>query len=254
MEDIDNLLIEHLSDLGVRENGVLLVHSALRALGKIENSAEKVIQALLNILGKHGTLMMPALSFATVYPENPYFNVLTSPACVGALPEYFRQREGTLRSLHPTHSVCATGKYAQEILRDHHLDQTPCGAHSPFHKLPHYQGHILFLGCGLAPNTSMHGIEELSEPTYLYGDVTEYEMTDANGQVFKMAMRNHNFKGCRQRYDRLEQLLDADSLHSGKILDADCHLVEAEAMWDVAQQKLQQEPLFFVDRKDGSAI
>lgn len=251
MKNLDEALIADLHTLGIHENGVLLVHSSLRSLGKFEDSAERVIQALLNVLGENGTLLMPALSFATVYPKQPYFNVLTSPACVGALAEYFRTREGTIRSLHPTHSVCAIGKYAHEIINSHELDQTPCGINSPFYKLPEYQGQILFLGCGMRPNTSMHAIEELSEPPYLLAGVTEYELTDGQGHVHKMAMRNHHFVGWRQRYERLAQLLDADVLQTGKVLEADCHLVEAEPMWAVAHAKLQREPLFFVDKLAG---
>jgi aminoglycoside 3-N-acetyltransferase len=252
MKNIVDLVSEHLQALGVREHGVLLVHSSLRSLGKIENAAETLIQALLDALGKHGTLLLPALSYETVGKEHPYFNVRTTPSCVGALSEYFRQREGTLRSIHPTHSVCAIGKQAQEILRDHQYDKTPCGVNSPFHKLPHYKGQILFLGCGLRPNTSMHGIEELSEPPYLFNEMVKYEITDANAQVFKMAVRRHSFKGWIQRYDRLEGILNNDALRTGKVLEAECHLVEADVMWLAAHEKLELDPLYFVERENDN--
>ena len=235
--------------LGVRENGVLLVHASLRSLGKVDGGAETIIRALLHVLGERGTLLFPALSFNAVSPTHPFFDVRKTPSCVGALPEYFRQREGTQRSIHPTHSVCGVGGKAQELLGDHYKDTTPCGQNSPFHKLPHYEGQILFIGCGLKPNTSMHGIEELSEPPYLYGDMSEYEITDEAGKVFKMPVHNHNFKGWIQRYDRLAQVLDDTALHTGKVLNADCYLVETPRMWVVAHEKLKENPLFFVDRE-----
>jgi len=216
-------------------------------LGKVEGGAEAVIRALLDVLGKDGTLLFPALSFRDVTTDTPYFDVRKTPSCVGALPEYFRQREGTQRSLHPTHSVCGVGKRASEILSGHENDTTPCGTNSPFYKLPQYDGQILFLGCGLRPNTSMHGIEELSEPPYLYDDLLDYKMTDTDGQTFMMTIRRHNFAGWVQRYDRLEQVLN---VQTGKILDADCHLVEASAMWSAAYEKLKLDPLFFVDREN----
>ena len=235
--------------MGIRENAVLLVHSSLRSLGKLEGGAETVVQTLLDVLGKDGTLLFPALSFKDVTLDHPYFDVRETPSCVGALPEYFRQHEGTERSLHPTHSVCGVGKYAKELLSGHENDKTPCGSNSPFHKLPHYQGKILFLGCGLRPNTSMHAIEELSEPPYLYDDLLDYQMTDTEGRAFTMTIRRHNFAGWEQRYDRLNQVLDGDNLRTGKVLDADCHLVEASAMWSAVHEKLKQDALFFVDRE-----
>ena len=91
----------------------------------------------------------------------------------------------------------------------------------------------------------MHAIEELSEPPYLLGDDTTYEIKDSDGTVFEMPVRNHNFDGWAQRYDRLEQILD---IHTGNVLAAECHLVEASAMWQAAHDKLKDDPLFFVDR------
>jgi aminoglycoside 3-N-acetyltransferase len=236
-----------LRNLGIREHGILLVHSSLRSLGKIEGSAEMIIQALLDVLGERGTLLFPALSYKTVTAENPFFDVRKTPSCVGALTEYFRQREGTQRSIHPTHSVCGIGVEALNILSGHVNDTTPCGPNSPFHKLPHYNGQILFIGCGLGPNTSMHAIEELSEPPYLYGDMLDYTVTNQHGKVSTMSIRRHNFNGWIQRYDRLAQILDENALHTGKVLDADCHLIETAAMWPLAHQKLSEDPLFFVD-------
>lgn len=237
------------ANLGIRERGVLLVHSSLRSLGNIDGGAETVICALLEVLGKYGTLLMPALSYRTVTSEQPYFDVRTTPSCVGALTEYFRQRKGTQRSIHPTHSVCGVGALANELLGGHENDTTPCGPNSPFHKLPHHNGQIMFIGCGLRPNTSMHAIEELSEPPYLYSDILDYTVMDQHGEVSTMSIRRHNFNGWLQRYDRLAQILNRSFVREGKVLDADCYLVESPAMWTAAHQKLKSNPLFFVDHE-----
>ena len=235
--------------LGVREGSVLLVHAALRSLGSVEGGAETVVLALLKALGHNGTLLFPALSYRTVTSERPYFDIRHTPSCVGALPEYFRQRRGTWRSAHPTHSVCGVGHLAETLLQDHDLDTTPCGPNSPFHKLPHHNGQILLLGCGLRPNTSMHAIEELTEPPYLFADVLSYVITDAKGRIYTMPIRRHNFDGWIQRYDRVAQVLDSNALRTGKVLAADCHLIEAQALWEAVHQKLQQDALFFVNRE-----
>ena len=50
-------------DLGVRLGGVLLVHASLRSLGPLDGGAETVVLSLLEALGPHGTLLMPALSY-----------------------------------------------------------------------------------------------------------------------------------------------------------------------------------------------
>jgi aminoglycoside 3-N-acetyltransferase len=238
-----------LLDLGVIRGGTLLVHASLKSLGELEGGPETIIQALLDAVGCDGTLMMPALSYATVNKANPYFDQRNTPSCVGALPEYFRKREGTLRSVHPTHSVSACGRNARKILGDHHLDTTPCGPHSPFRRLREIGGQILMLGCGMCPNTSMHAIEEVAEVPYLLKDkLDDYNITLENGSAINMSVRRHNFTGhYLQRYDRLEPLLSGNAIKTGMVLEASCHLMDCSLMWKMALDKMHDSPFHFVD-------
>jgi aminoglycoside 3-N-acetyltransferase len=244
-------LTDDLLALGVRPGGVLLVHSSLRSLGPLPDGAETAVQGLLETLGPQGSLLMPALSYASVGAGTPFFDARATLSCVGALPEYFRTRPGTLRSVHPTHSVSGVGRLANDLLDEQIRSTTPCGPCSPFAKLPEVNGQILFLGCGLRPNTSMHAIEERVEPPYLYGEVIEYQVTLADGSRQTMRVRSHNFKGWVQRYDRVSQVLAAPELRQGKVLQADCWLVEAAALWPAALGAYRQNPLYFVDPQAG---
>lgn len=238
-----------LVELGVRPGGVLLVHSSLKSLGKVAGGAETVVQALIGVLGDQGTLLMPALSYLHVGPDQPHFDARQTPSNVGALPEYFRTRPGTRRSVHPTHSVCALGRLAHSLLSAHWQDHTPCGSHSPFHAMRRLNGQVLFLGCGLRPNTSMHAVEEMVEPPYLLGETVLYHCRTEAGKSVEMAVRRHNFQGYEQRYDRLEPLLTPQQLRQGTLLQAHCHLVECAAMWDAALKALRADPLHFVQAR-----
>ena len=133
-----------------------------------QGGAETVVRGLLEAIGPEGTLLMPALTYASVSPEQPVFDVEKTPCCVGAIPEHFRRRPGTRRSIHPTHSVCGIGPRAAYLLGEHHLDKTPCGPHSPFQRLREVKGQIVMLGCGIGPNTSMHAMEECFGVPYLF--------------------------------------------------------------------------------------
>jgi len=236
-----------LLELGVQPGGVLLVHSSLRSLGPQAGGAEAVIAGLREALGPYGTLLLPALSYASVSPDQPIFDQRQTPSCVGALAEYFRTRPGTLRSLHPTHSICGVGPLAGELLAGHELDSTPVGPHSAFARLPGAQGQILFLGCGMGPNTSMHGVEELVLPPYLFGGWSHYILKAADGREVAMPVHNHSFAGYEQRYERVAARLEAPDLRQGQVLQAACHLVEAAALWSAALRALRQDALFFVE-------
>lgn len=240
-----------LLNLGLRPGGLLLVHASLRSLGEVSGGAETFIQGLLSALGEGGTLLMPALTYEQTTPENPTFDVRQTPANVGIIPETFRKRPGTLRSVHPTHSVCAFGPLAAALLDPHLEDNTPCGPHSPFHTLPHHDGQILMLGCGLEPNTSIHAIEEQIVPPYLYDPPLEYTLTLANGATILKTYTPHNFRGWLQRYERIEHLLTAPALRRGAVLAAGAFLIESAALWEAALSALRADPLYFVQAEQG---
>ena len=241
-------IADDLRGLGVRPGGVLLVHSSLRSLGPVPGGAETVVQALLEALGPEGTVLMPALSYARVTPQQPVFDVCFTPSNVGALPEHFRKRVGTLRSLHPTHSVSGIGRLAAELLERHGEDRTPCGPRSLFHLLPEYAGQILMLGCGLRPNTSMHAIEELVAPPYLFGGPQTYRLIGWDGRATAAVYRTHGFREHRQRYDRVGDVLSEPELRRGEVMRARAHLIDAAALWPAALRALRRDPFFFVDR------
>jgi aminoglycoside 3-N-acetyltransferase len=248
MNDVVCRMAHDLTRLGVRRAGILLVHSSLKSLGTLPDGPQTAVEALLEALGSEGTLLMPALSYETVNVENPCFDVSNTPSCVGALTEFFRKRPGTMRSIHPTHSACGIGAAAGHILSEHYRDVTPCGKNSPYFKLKAEAGQILFLGCGLKPNTSMHAVEELVEPPYLYGGWVNYRIKLAESSETTMRVRRHGFKGWVQRYDRIETVMAGKGISAGKVLSADCFLLEASAFWREACKVLKEAPLFFVDR------
>ena len=243
-------LVDHLKRLGIKEGDNLLVHSSLKSLGKVVGGPQTVIQALIESIGNEGTLLMPALSYETVTKNQPIFKVTETPSCVGALTEFFRKRKGTIRSLHPTHSIAAIGQKAQFFVNDHEQDSTPVGSNSPLSKLKNNHGKILFIGCGLRPNTSMHGVEELANPEYLFNGDVIFTIANKNGMQKQYKHTTHGFKpkGWEQRYDRVKNVLNNEDLISGKVLEADCYLMDAKALWHKALSKLHKDPLYFVDK------
>lgn len=239
-------IVSDLRALGVREGDALLVHTAFSKLGK-GVSPDDVIDALIDAVGEKGTLILPALSWANVTKDDPVFDVNETPVCVGFLPEYFRRLPGVKRSVHPTHSCCAAGHDVEYFLGDHEKDDTPVGPNSPFRRLAERGGKILFLGCTTTPDTSVHGIEELVVPDYLYGDDIVYTITNNEGRTYTKKYHTHGFANTYQRYERAEQLLGKDEMSKGKVLQADCTLISAKALWKKVESALRKDPHFMVD-------
>ncbi len=226
----------------------ILVHSSLNAIGKFDNRCQIIIDTLLELLGSSGTLLMPALSYKSVTTENPLFDVAKSPSCVGGLTEYFRLLPESVRSLHPTHSVCGIGAKITFLLDQHIEDDTPCGLNSPFSKLKDIGGKILFLGCSLRSNTSMHAIEELCNPEYLFNSYVEYTIIDYSKKKYKKKYLSHDFTEYTQHYDRVLDILDEVDYSFAKVLNANCYLLDAAILYKKVYSKLKRNSLFFVEK------
>ncbi len=243
-------MVTDLRALGVRPGGALMVPTSYRAFGADRPSPDEIFDALEQAVGPDGTLLVPALS----YQQDPilHHDTRTTPSNVGYLAEYFRLHRAARRSLHPTHSVCATGAGVDEWLGGHELDRTPCGPNSPFRRILDRGGQILMLGCGLRPNTAMHAIEEVVGVPYALRGERTYAITDAQGVTRRQHHRCHDFGSMVQRYDRILDVPGgAEAVSTGLVLGAECHLIEAGRLFEVAKAAMMADPCVFVDDAPG---
>ena len=79
-----------------------------------------------------------------------------------------------------------------------------------------------------------------------------YILRDADGRETDRLSWQHDFDAGNgehyiQRYSRILPLLSSDELHRGKVLDADCVLMRARAVWQRGKEMLEREPFYFVD-------
>ncbi|MCI8633482.1 MAG: AAC(3) family N-acetyltransferase [Lachnospiraceae bacterium] len=230
-----------LRQLGVCAGDTLLVHSSMKALGT-NATPDAIIDALEEVLGEDGTLLMPALTYETVNTEHPVFESAKTLPCIGLLPTVFMQRPGTERSLHPTHSVCAKGRLAHTLTVRHAMDQTAVGPRSPFMLLPLYKGKLLFIGDILDKCTFMHGIEDLVKPPYIRPEFPATYMVDGEKREY---IGGHDF-GWGAEFQRIEELLEEPDLRKGKLLAANAYLIDTRALLAAAVYKMRCEPYAFV--------
>lgn len=247
---IKEKIVLGLERLGIKNGDNILVHSSLKSFGIKGLSPKCVCDALISAIGQNGTLILPTLTFAEVY-KTKVFDYKATPSCVGVISEFFRSNyQQAIRSMHPTHSTCSIGKLAKWFSEGQEKDDTPCGENSAFRKLPKVKGKIIFLGCSSKPNTSMHAIEELVRPPFLFGNKVEYTIIDKNQNVFKQSVFRHNFACTNfgQRYDRVKDLMPLNSIREGKIFDSGVIVYDAETMWNVALERMKEDNYYFVEK------
>lgn len=160
--------------LGVREGTTLLVHAALGGTGL---GAPALRDALVEVLGRDGTLVVPAFT-----PENsttstahlrqtagltadararflatmPAFDPARTPCPgMGRLAECVRRSPGAVRSGHPQTSFAALGARADELVKDHRAD-CHLGEDSPLGRLAAAGAEELMINVGFGVCTSFH--------------------------------------------------------------------------------------------------
>ncbi len=167
-------LAAELVALGVRPGSVLLVHSSLSSLGWVCGGALAVVQALRDVLGPDGTLVVPthtpdnsdpALWQHPPVPETwwpvirehmPAFDPARTPSrWMGQMAEVVRTWPGARRSDHPQVSFAAVGPQAAAVVAGHRLDDM-LGDSSPLGHVYDLDGDVLLIGVGHDSNTSLH--------------------------------------------------------------------------------------------------
>ncbi|NQU09683.1 AAC(3) family N-acetyltransferase [bacterium] len=144
--------------VGLQEGDSVIVHSSYRSLGEVAGGPATVIEALLDVIGPTGNLMLPTFNYTDPLPE-PFYDVDQTACRTGIIPELGRRRPDAVRSLHPTHSVAVVGPDAR-ALTDGHLETRAFGVGSPIDRLAGRGGKILLLGVGQTANSMIHVAEE----------------------------------------------------------------------------------------------
>ena len=130
--------------IGVTPGDILVLQSSYKGCGEIENGPDGLIDALMELLGKEGTLIMPAYNF-TQWTNHHYFDAIETPSEVGIITELFRQRKDVGRTIHPIHSLSVWGKHKTEFEA---LDyRSAFGENSIFARLIDYN--VLYATIGL---------------------------------------------------------------------------------------------------------
>lgn len=244
-----NGIVHALREVGVREGGILMVHSSLKSLGWVNGGAGAVIEALLQAIGPDGTLLMPTITGAATDAPNhpPIFDVIESPGWTGRLPETLRRWPGARRSWHPTHSVAALGPAAEHLLRDHHRSPTPCGWNTPYGRLIHEGGKVLFIGVTFDCCTLMHAFEEFAGVDYhMQKEPVDCVIIPPPGEGVRFTARLglHWWNPAAPRdFPAMEPALrEAGALTLGHAGPAPLRLLDARLAHDIVMAELKKNP------------
>ncbi|NLU41337.1 MAG: AAC(3) family N-acetyltransferase [Firmicutes bacterium] len=242
---------KQLSDIGLRSDDTVFVHSSMKAIGEVDGRADTVLDAFIEYLSD-GLLIFPTHTWRQINEQNNVFDPGTEPACVGILPNLFMRRPGVVRSLHPTHSVAALGRGAQEYVQGEEGWDTPCSRHGCYGKLYDMSAKVLFVGCSLKTNTILHGVEEWNGiPNRLTDTHQLLKIRTPDGRFIDRPLRRHYHPSgdVSHNYDKIEDaLLETGIARLGRIGDAKTYVCDARRMVDLVSSFLKRNPDLFLDQ------
>lgn len=135
-------------DLKLSNGDTVFIHSSIDQLN-LEFPFYRLLSLIRQTIGPEGTALFPTYPQASSYEflsGEKIFDVRKTPSYTGILTEFARRQRNALRSLHPTKSVCAIGRYARELTDTHQLSPYPYDQNSPYKKIVEYDGKIVGLG------------------------------------------------------------------------------------------------------------
>jgi aminoglycoside 3-N-acetyltransferase len=251
-----------LAELGIRSGDVILAHSSLRSIGWVCGGATAVAQALLDVIGPTGTLVVPACTAfnrdpsgwkdpgpppswkATIREHLPGFDRALSPSHgVGVIAERVRTWPGALRSGHPQTSFAALGQHAARIVEGHALE-SQLGDASPLARLEELNARVLLLGVGFDRCTAFHlGEYRVPSPPYRSNSCAAISPAGRRWVTYDaVALDASDFADLGRDFER-----QAGAVAIGRVGEATCRLFRLPAAVDFATK-------WFVSNRDRYTV
>ena len=244
-------LVSQFKAIGIEAGMDLQVHSSLKSIGSVEGGSDVIIDALLEVLGSEGTLMMSTVS-GNVNPNQPVFHVDHTPSTVGYLSNVFRKREGVVRSMHPVHSMAALGPKAVFFTEGHLESNTPWSGDSPYGKMMRNGVKLLFLGVNFACNTCMHALEIEARVPGLHTEKTStLYVFDSDNNM--QTIEHHWHAPKKDYFINMESVVAANGgLTYGQIGTSISRLADAEILRETVLPILKETPDLAIKRLSDS--
>ena len=141
-------LVKDFRKIGLKKGDHVAVTLSLKSVGYIKDGPNEFIDALLDVVGPDGTIMVNTFTdhFPVAFiPTGYVFDRKSTPTSNSIVCETLRKRKDAIRSKHPAFSVAVIGKQAEYLIEGHDEKSEPF---LPYSKLAEIDGKYLCIGIG----------------------------------------------------------------------------------------------------------
>jgi len=208
-----------LSEFGLKNGDVVIVHSSLASIGHVEGGADTLVDAFLETIGNEGTLVAPVFGNLGIFTHT------------------LKNRPEAVVSDCPLGTVAAIGADAEFICRDHWKADTAHGHDTPYLKISGLGGYVCLLGVDQDRNTSLHSVEALLELPYLESKKAKLE--NDNEKSFKY------YPGPHRDFIGIDHVMrENGKIKTGKIGNAVVRLMKSKDLIDTFTALGSKNPAF----------
>ena len=208
-------IVKGLRQMGLKSGDVVLVHSAMRTMGRVQGGAGTVVDAFLEVVGDRGTLVVPTFTFFHEIEADPIVDPQSDASEMGIITETTRKHPKALRSIAYRHSFAAIGHRAEVITQ---VDPVlpVFDFRSSFGVMLALNTQILMLGMTYSSCTSLHFAEWVCEVPYRHIIDLNVKVRRPDGSVVPQPMTDyqpHTYSGTRNPdFNRLGRMLEQRGL------------------------------------------
>lgn len=241
---------EQIEKLNIPAGAVVLVHTSLRAVGKVEGGAEALLSLLVeNVTSRGGILCLPTHTWDRLDKDCVTLEPERRETCLGAFPTVALADKRGIRSHNPSHSAVAFGNRERiaSLFSEELSIKTPTSPDGFYGKLLTERGYILLLGVGQNSNTYLHAVEEmLGLPDRVAKEATRVSARLEDGSVVyrDMYMFDHSVHGdvSHKFYMYEPAFRHHGAIVDGIIGDAPVQLCSCEKMAEVLKLMADRAP------------
>ena len=188
-------ILAQLAAMKLPRDKVVLVHSSLRLVGRLEDGAKTLLDAMIGYFTAEGGLFcVPTHTWANLSKEIT-LNMADPTTCLGAFSNFAASDPRGKRSMNATHSMAVFGDADRVAAFVEGEDGISSGTapESCYGKIYREGGYILLIGVSHARNTYLHCVDEiLGVPNRITQDPREVKIRLASGEVLTRYMRCHH--------------------------------------------------------------
>ena len=245
-------ILDRLQQLGLKQGDCVVVHSSLKAFGYVEGAAETVVEALLEMVGSEGLLLMPTYA-QTEDANGDLLPLKTHEAQIrtGVIPATFARHPKAHRGHHPMYSLTFAGVGATALARENEKLMFPYGQDHQLRVILREGGYVLLIGVGDRSNSAIHMLEEMNDPEYLQEKKSQSRLTVE--QFFAMLPEQrheslgHHRVGPMRDFTRVTDLLRKHRiLRQVRLGNATMTLEPALQVRELLAKVMQKDPYYLV--------